>query len=65
VANVAQPSPGLAPAQCSLQVLENSHHRITADHDRQPVADTLFESVRRVAGVATGVERTLGPSRVQ
>lgn len=50
---------GLAPAQCSLQVLENSYHMITADHDRQQVADNLIEFVRRTTGMPAGQAGTL------
>lgn len=39
---------GLQPQRCTLGILENSYHMITADNDRQQVAEALIEFVRQV-----------------
>jgi carboxylesterase len=49
----------VAPSQIRLSVLENSYHMITADNDRQQVADELANFMARV-GAAPTIRNTDG-----
>lgn len=50
-------------SQCRVKVLENSYHMITADNDRQQVADTLIEYVHQVRGARAVPGNALGFAR--